>query len=75
MEDQEEEEEMVVLPENLFVDLINIELADWIKEETMKDFNYVKLNQDKKNGEKHLGFKGSCYIRRQHIHQRETVHT
>ena len=39
---------MVVLPENLFVDLIDIELADWIKEETMKDSNYVKLNQDEK---------------------------
>ena len=47
-EDQEEDEEMVVLPENLFVDLIDIELADWIKEETLKDSNYVKLNQDKK---------------------------
>ena len=39
---------MVVLPENLFVDLIDIKLADWIKEETMKDSNYVKLNQDEK---------------------------
>ena len=39
---------MFVLLENLFVDLIDIELAEWIKEETLKDTNYVKLNQDKK---------------------------